>query len=59
VQRADVQRRRAPGEARPPRRALRRQEDFINVLGRSKPTVAERELERFELFTKEFGSDGS
>lgn len=34
-------------------------DDFVLVLGRSKPTVAARELERFEAFTKEFGSDGS
>src|SRR4051812_24698252 len=33
--------------------------DFVNVLGRTKPTVATRELERFEEFTKEFGSEGS
>lgn len=33
-------------------------EDFANVLGRTKATVAARELARFEEFTKEFGSSG-
>lgn len=35
------------------------QEDFEYVLSKSKPTVATRELEEFEKFTSEFGSDGS
>ncbi len=34
-------------------------DDFRAVLSRTKATVATRELERFEQFTKEFGSDGS
>lgn len=34
------------------------QEDFVTVLGRTKATVAARELVRFEEFTKEFGSSG-
>lgn len=34
-------------------------DDFLIVLTRTKATVATRELERFEEFTREFGSDGS
>lgn len=34
------------------------QEDFVAVLGRTKATVATRELARFEEFTKEFGFSG-
>lgn len=33
-------------------------EDFLAVLGRTKATVAARELVRFEEFTKEFGASG-
>jgi hypothetical protein len=31
----------------------------VRVLGKTKPTVAVRELDRFIQFTREFGSDGS
>lgn len=33
-------------------------EDFLACLSRTKFTVAARELERFEAFTREFGSSG-
>jgi hypothetical protein len=35
------------------------QHDFRQVLKHSAPTVAARELVRYEEFTREFGSEGS